>query len=62
MKSMTFSLSGSQCQAAGITPTHCTVLTMKPSEAILTLSVYSLKCSINDNILSFEFFTIISFK
>ena len=40
---MTFSLSGSECQAAGITPTHCTVLTMKRSEAILTLSVYSLK-------------------
>ena len=34
---------GSECQAAGITPTHCTVLTMKRSEAILTLSVYSLK-------------------
>lgn len=34
---------GSDCQAAGITPTHCTVLTMKRSEAILTLSVYSLK-------------------
>jgi len=35
--------SGSECQAAGITPTHCTVLVMKRSEAILTLSVYSLK-------------------
>ncbi|CAF3651731.1 unnamed protein product [Rotaria sordida] len=34
---------GSDCQAAGITPTHCTVLTMKRNEAILTLSVYSLK-------------------
>jgi hypothetical protein len=34
---------GTECQAAGITPTHCTVLTMKRSEAILTLSVYSLK-------------------
>jgi len=34
---------GTDCQAAGITPTHCTVLTMKRSEAILTLSVYSLK-------------------
>ena len=34
---------GSECQAAGITPTHCTVLVMKRSEAILTLSVYSLK-------------------
>ena len=43
MKGMSFFLSGSECQAAGITPTHCTVLTMKRSEAILTLSVYSLK-------------------
>ncbi|CAF3185274.1 unnamed protein product [Rotaria socialis] len=34
---------GTDCQAAGITPTHCTVLTMKRNEAILTLSVYSLK-------------------
>jgi len=34
---------GSDCQAVGITPTHCTVLVMKRSEAILTLSVYSLK-------------------
>ncbi|CAF0740009.1 unnamed protein product [Didymodactylos carnosus] len=34
---------GNDCQAAGITPTHCTVITMKRSEAILTLSVYSLK-------------------
>jgi hypothetical protein len=38
-----FLFSGSECQAVGITPTHCTVLTMKRSEAILTLSIYSLK-------------------